>query len=260
MGSFQGGQPLSAGRAGGSWAHSQGWGEIRVQVPPAPRAQGLCPLCSLSVFMAQESMHVSMSVTTWIRPQTPPDGQSDLLRGHTVILGCRDPSAHRKSRPQPASLLMLSGDCHAPPSGSLSPPPLPAAPPQLPSQPALPRMGRTALLKATACPAVLQTSLPAPPPGAFPGSPLLPSSLLPGLQLSPSSPLPMPLTLGSERCPIWGHHSRGRIATGALRLRTGWPHGGRAALSTPCTSSSLPVPLSDSSPWPSCLLQKHKLA
>lgn len=132
MGSFQGGQPLSAGRAGGSWAHSQGWGEIRVRVPPPPRAQGLCPLCSLSVFMAQESMHASMSVTTWIRPQTPPDGQSDLLRGHTVILGCRDPSAHRKSRPQPASLLMLSGDCHTPPSGSLSPhpcqQPLPSSP------------------------------------------------------------------------------------------------------------------------------------
>lgn len=43
MGSFQGGQPLSAGRAGGSWAHSQGWGEIRVRVPPSPRHRASVP-------------------------------------------------------------------------------------------------------------------------------------------------------------------------------------------------------------------------
>lgn len=115
--------------------------------------------------------------------QSPDSSRWSLrsLCGHTVILGCLVPSARRKSHPQPATLLTLSGDCHAPPSGSLSPPPLPAAPPLLPSQPALARKRSTALLKATACPA--PRHLPREPPRC-PTHSFLVSTCLPPL-LSP---------------------------------------------------------------------------
>ena len=61
--------------------------------------QGLLPLPPLPVHGPRDSLCVSMSVTTWNSPQSPPDGHSELLCGHTIILGCPIPSAPQKSCP-----------------------------------------------------------------------------------------------------------------------------------------------------------------